>query len=185
MPLLKSPQQPDERNENNEGQDEEGVASEVVQGAVREEARVDIVCEQGKPDDANAIIDDCKRNKHGHNSQLPPDGAKEEMPGHDTSNDERKSRSNPAASLIHANCHVRQSEKKTISNYRNTEQREPDVRDLSRTPLQKHNNRMKQAGWKGHHAKQEQETKGKCSASPETVTEEEDPPRGYHQGQDR
>src|SRR4029077_21183755 len=125
-----------------------------------EEARLDIVCEQGKHDDANAVFDDCKRNGHGHNSQLPPDGAKEEMPGHDTSNDERESRSNPAASLIHGNCHVRQSENKTISNDPYTEEREPDVRDLSRTHLQKQNNRMKQAGWKGHHAKQEQETKG-------------------------
>src|SRR5262245_41799440 len=103
MPLLKSPQQPDKRNENNDRQDEEGVASEVVQCHICEEARLDIVCEQGKYDDANAVFNDCKRNGHGHNSQLPPDRAKKEMPGHDTSNDERESRSNPATSLIYAN----------------------------------------------------------------------------------
>src|SRR5215469_18522404 len=123
-----------------------------MQDATCDEARIDIVCKQGKSDDAKGVLDDRKRNDDGHNPQPSPYGAKKELPGYDTGNDERKCRPNAAAFLSNMNCQVWQSEHKTISKDRNAKEREHDVRDFGRTPLEKHDDRIEQAGWKWHHA---------------------------------
>src|SRR4026209_1327900 len=98
------------------------------------------------------------------------------MAGHNAGNDQRKSRSNRAASFINANGDVGQSENNVIPNYWNTQQRETDVHSLGGAMLKKHNDGMKQAGRKGNHAKKEQETKGKFSTCTLAIAEDKNSP---------
>ena len=81
------------------------------------------------------------------------------MPGHDTGNDQRKSRSNRAAAFIYANGNIGQSKNDVIPKHGNAEQRKSYAGHLSRTPLQKHNDRVEYAGGKGNHTKKKQQTK--------------------------
>ena len=85
-PFLDSPQQPDERKENDERQEEERDTSIAMQSAVRDEAWVHIVCEQGESDNAKSILNDRKRYNHRDQPQLSPRGSEKEMPGHQTGN---------------------------------------------------------------------------------------------------